>query len=82
MFSMATVDSSTRMPIASVRPPSVMMLIVCPVSHKPTIDASNAKGIVATTISAPLMSRKKTEQPAPSEERRQCLLSRATGLRS
>jgi hypothetical protein len=28
MFSMATVDSSTRIPIASVSPPRVMMLIV------------------------------------------------------
>ena len=36
MFSIATVASSTRMPMASARPPSVMMLIVCPVSHSPT----------------------------------------------
>ena len=30
MFSIATVASSTRMPTASARPPSVMMLIVSP----------------------------------------------------
>ena len=30
MFSMVTVASSTRMPTASARPPSVMMLIVSP----------------------------------------------------
>ena len=34
MFSTSTVASSTRMPIASARPPSVMRLIVCPVSQR------------------------------------------------
>ena len=30
MFSIVTVASSTRIPTASARPPSVMMLMVCP----------------------------------------------------
>ncbi len=37
-FSMVTVDSSTRMPIASAMPPSDMMLIVLPVSQSPSSD--------------------------------------------
>ena len=36
MFSISTVASSTRMPIASARPPRVMRLIVWPVSHRAT----------------------------------------------
>ena len=36
MFSIATVASSTRMPTASARPPSVMMLIVWPAPHSAT----------------------------------------------
>ena len=36
MFSISTVASSTRMPIASARPPSVMRLIVWPVSQSAT----------------------------------------------
>ena len=35
MFSMITVDMSTRMPIDNASPPSDMMLIVFPVSHRP-----------------------------------------------
>jgi hypothetical protein len=34
MFSMVTVASSTRIPTASARPPSVITLSVCPVSGK------------------------------------------------
>ena len=34
MFSISTVASSTSTPTASARPPSVMMLMVCPVAHK------------------------------------------------
>ena len=37
-FSMVTVALSTRMPIASARPPSDMMLIVLPVSQSPNND--------------------------------------------
>ena len=36
MFSISTVASSTRMPIASARPPRVMRLIVWPVNHRAT----------------------------------------------
>ncbi|MCG3163610.1 MAG: hypothetical protein JMDDDDMK_05049 [Acidobacteria bacterium] len=65
MFSMATVDSSTRMPMASANPPSVMMLIVCPVSHRPTTPARTANGIVVTTISALRRSRRNNKTIKP-----------------
>ena len=44
--------------MASARPPSVMMLTVCPVSHNPTSAANNANGIVVTTMMALRQSRK------------------------
>ena len=43
MFSTSTVASSTRMPTARARPPSVIRLIVCPVSHRATTAPSRAK---------------------------------------
>ena len=49
MFSIATVASSTRMPMARARPPSVMMLMVLPVSHSPSSEPSRAIGMLNTT---------------------------------
>ncbi len=50
MFSTSTVASSTSMPIASARPPSVMMLTVLPVSFRPTMAEKIASGIDVQTI--------------------------------
>src|SRR6266536_3081237 len=60
MFSMATVASSTRMPTASARPPSVMTLMVWPAPHNAITAASSAKGMVTTTMPALRQSRRKT----------------------
>ena len=65
MFSIATVASSTRMPMASARPPSVMIFTVCPVSHRPTSAASSANGMVSTTIKALRTSRRKSSTIRP-----------------
>ena len=51
MFSMVTVASSTRMPTASARPPSVMTLIVSPSADRTAIEASTASGIDTVMIS-------------------------------
>ncbi len=51
MFSMATVASSTRMPTASARPPSVMMLMVSPSQDSMMIEASTDSGIEIVMIS-------------------------------
>ena len=48
-FSMVTVASSTRIPMANARPPSDMMLMVLPVSHRPNIEPSKASGMFDTT---------------------------------
>ncbi len=45
MFSMVTVASSTRMPTASARPPSVMTLMVWPSSESVISELSTARGI-------------------------------------
>ena len=45
MFSMVTVASSTRMPTASAKPPSVITLIVCPSTDSVAIEHSTASGI-------------------------------------
>ena len=58
MFSIATVDISTRMPIASASPPSVMMLTVWPVIQSATTAPINASGIFITTTKALRQSRK------------------------
>ena len=65
MFSMATVASSTRIPTARARPPSVMMLMVCPAPHKATSAASSANGIVTTTIAELRQSRRNTNTMRP-----------------
>ena len=51
MFSIATVASSTRMPTASARPPSVMMLIVSPSALSTMIEARIDSGIETAMIS-------------------------------
>ena len=58
MFSTSTVDSSTRMPIASASPPRVMMLIVCPVSQSPTSAPQRAIGMFRTTTTTLRQSRR------------------------
>ena len=50
IFSIVTVASSTRMPTASARPPSVMMLSVCPASASPAMAARMASGIEAAMM--------------------------------
>ncbi len=49
MFSTSTVASSTRMPIASARPPSDMMLMLLPVMYSPNSDPISASGMFDTT---------------------------------
>ncbi len=71
MFSISTVASSTRMPMASARPPRVMMLIVLPVRSRRTIDPSSASGIFSTTMITARRSRRNRRtispvSPAPS----------------
>ena len=51
MFSISTVASSTRMPTASARPPSVITLSVCPSAWSTEIEARIDNGIDAATIS-------------------------------
>ena len=46
MFSTSTVASSTRMPTASARPPSVIRFKVCPLSHRSTTAPEQSKGDV------------------------------------
>jgi hypothetical protein len=50
MFSMATVASSTRMPTASARPPSVITLSVMPSACSTVIENRIDSGIEITTI--------------------------------
>ena len=65
MFSISTVASSTNTPTANARPPSVMMLIVCPVSHSATTAERIENGIVMTTISELRRSRRKISTISP-----------------
>ena len=50
MFSTSTVASSTRMPTARANPPSVMMLIVCPIALSTMIEVRIARGIEVAMI--------------------------------
>ena len=50
MFSIVTVASSTRMPTASARPPSVMMLSVSPSAASTAMAARTASGIEMAMI--------------------------------
>ena len=65
MFSMTTVDMSTSTPIARARPPSVMMLTVCPVSHRPSSAPMSASGMLTTTIAALRQSRRNSSTMMP-----------------
>ena len=51
MFSIVTVASSTRMPTASAKPPSVMTLIVSPSADRKASDARTDSGIDTVMIS-------------------------------
>ena len=50
MFSIATVASSTRIPTASARPPSVMMLIVSPSAERTMSEVRIERGIETAMI--------------------------------
>ncbi len=50
MFSMTTVALSTSMPMASARPPSVIRLMVCPVTNRPAMPAKIESGIDTETM--------------------------------
>ena len=50
MFSIVTVASSTRMPTASARPPSVMMFSVSPIADRAMIEPRIASGIEVAMI--------------------------------
>ena len=50
MFSMVTVPSSTRMPTASARPPSVMMFRVSPTAHSIVTAPNTDSGIDTAMI--------------------------------
>ena len=62
---MVTVASSTNMPTDNAKPPSVIILMVCPAKYKQTTEVSKAKGIVMITIRALLKSLKKTNTIKP-----------------
>ena len=49
VFSIVTTASSTRMPMASAKPPSDMMLSVFPVSHKATRAKVKEQGMLTST---------------------------------
>ena len=51
MFSMVTVASSTRMPMASARPPRVMVFIVSPSALSTMIELRMDRGIEMAIIS-------------------------------
>ena len=51
MFSISTVASSTRMPTARARPPSVMMLMVSPSALKRSMEVRRERGIETQIIS-------------------------------
>src|SRR5262245_1338168 len=51
IFSISTVASSTRMPTASARPPSVMIFNVCPSAPRRIIEEKIARGIETAAIS-------------------------------
>jgi hypothetical protein len=67
MFSISTVASSTRTPTARARPPSDMMLIVCPAAHSQTTGESSANGIVVITMRELRQSLKNRSTIPPSE---------------
>ena len=58
MFSIETVASSTRMPTAKARPPSVIMFTVCPVIHRTSTAVINERGMLISTMKALRQSRR------------------------
>ena len=68
MFSINTVDMSTRMPIDRAMPPNVMMLIVAPVIQSPSIDPSTDSGMLKTTTSTLRQSRRNSKTIKPGED--------------
>ena len=67
IFSIDTVASSTKMPMANANPPSVIRLIVWPVNHNATIEQPIAKGIFNTTTKALRQSRRNTRIIKPTK---------------
>ncbi len=65
VFSISTVASSTRMPMASARPPRVMRLIVWPVSHSATSAPQIANGMFRTTTMTLRQSRRNSSTISP-----------------
>ena len=65
MFSIATVASSTRMPMASASPPRVIRLIVCPQSQRAIKAVIRASGMFSNTTKALRQSPRNRESSAP-----------------
>ena len=65
MFSIVTVASSTRMPTASARPPSVITLIVWPSTDSAVSELSTASGIETVMISVERQLPRKTRIMKP-----------------
>ena len=65
MFSTSTVASSTRMPTARANPPRVIRLTVCPVRDRATNEATRASGMLSTTTTTLLQSRKNRRTISP-----------------
>ena len=82
MFSIATVASSTRMPTASARPPSVMMLTVCPVIHSASTAPISESGMLITTINALRQSRRNKQHHQAGQQRAQRAFQRQAADRA
>ncbi len=76
MFSTSTVASSTSMPMARASPPSVMMLMVWPVSFSPTIAEKMASGMEVETMTMLRQLPRKT--PTISETSREEMIASRT----
>ena len=70
VFSIVTVLSSTRMPTASARPPSVMVLMVCPSADSTAMEVRIDSGIDTMTTAWSAMSRGRSGSSEPSARRR------------
>src|SRR6266576_657286 len=65
MFSISTVASSTRIPTASARPPSVMMLMVSPKALRTMIEVNMESGIDTAIMTVLRQLPKKTKIMKP-----------------
>ncbi|MNI79224.1 hypothetical protein D3C73_1356670 [compost metagenome] len=65
IFSIVTVDSSTRIPIAKASPLSVMMLMVCPNNFRNKTPAIMDVGMVRITMSAARLSPRNSKTIKP-----------------